>query len=158
MEIIRDIAGYNTKRGDYEELWKLAQTQSVVCFVDHLEDCRDVCQTIFCGGVVSVSARGICYVEAHTSEKFVEKSAWANLEWLMPKGRLLAEICLIAATSSLPDGDTPCVPSLLWFEQWADKIEKLSPGITGVAKEEAEERLAEARDTMRAQYVAKGWR
>jgi hypothetical protein len=89
-EVIRDIKGYPTSR-DYAKLWELAQKQSVVCVVDFGKDCRDVAQTITNACYTHVSARGICYTDGDTVEKFTAGCARVNLEWLVPDEDLKAD-------------------------------------------------------------------
>lgn len=96
-DLIRNILGYPTSR-DYARLWELAQTQSVVCAVDYDTDCRDIAHTI-CRQyanciVVSVSARGICYLEGDSRdgiEKFVTRCERANLEWIVPDAEMQSQ-------------------------------------------------------------------
>jgi len=81
--LVREITGYQTSR-DYALLWELGQTQSVVCTAKYGEDCRDVCQTIWDGKWMRVSARGTGYADGDSLEDFKKWCARAELEFLIP--------------------------------------------------------------------------
>jgi hypothetical protein len=96
MSYIRDITGYQTSR-DYDLLWEIVQTQSIVCVVDYsfstdksdgVRPSRDVCQSIVSFidnklDTVVIGARGICYIESDNKEFFVEQCKTLNVEWLV---------------------------------------------------------------------------
>jgi len=77
--------GYNVSR-DYDALYDMARSKSVVCFVDYHE-CRDVAATIArIGGDVEVSARGISYVWGTSKDDFVMQCRRLNVEFIpLPK-------------------------------------------------------------------------
>lgn len=73
---------------DYDRLAELAKTKSIICLADY-QDCRDVAHTIyqaFDSGEESwtVSARGCCYVWAHSKADFIARCALANVEFIEP--------------------------------------------------------------------------
>lgn len=81
--LVRLVAdhGYNVSR-DYDALYDMARSKSVVCFVDYHE-CRDVAATIArTGGDVEVSARGISYVWATSKDDFVMQCRRLNVEFI----------------------------------------------------------------------------
>lgn len=110
--IERTLRGYRVSR-DYEALWRLAHSQSVVCVVDYnfrptdtRPPCRDVCQTITWknGDGVACAARGMTYVESDQRSEFISQCKKANLEFLVPAGRI-AELVLDVGKRSLDDQD-----------------------------------------------------
>lgn len=56
------------------------QSQSVVCIVDHCDDCRDVARTFFHKGIWQISARGINYVYAWDKHVFINICKRLNVE------------------------------------------------------------------------------
>lgn len=94
MNIINlKLSNYQTSK-DYEALWQLAQSQSVICIIDYCTDlisgdkhcCRDVAHTAYVPGEkwMRVGARGIGYIEAETKESFCRQCERLQLEWLPP--------------------------------------------------------------------------
>lgn len=98
--------GYKTSR-DYSALYDLALKQAVICIVDYNKS-RDTAATIFHGGTLQVSARGICYISAETREDFVSQCGQADLEYLDPESQVavpdnLCEKCLSSWHMTKPD-------------------------------------------------------
>ena len=96
--VIRDLFGYKFSN-DYEQLWWLAQKQSVACRVTYSDNffpaevdlCQDICQTIFSSLGVSVSVRGCSYISAETLKEFIVQCKRSNLEWIVPHGAELTQ-------------------------------------------------------------------
>ena len=88
---IRDLFGYEFS-SDYEQLWELAQRQSVACVVSFSGrlisgapyDSRDICQTIRTPGSLSVSVKGCTYISASKLKDFVAQCERCKLEWIVP--------------------------------------------------------------------------
>jgi len=72
--------GYSVSR-DYAALYEMAQSQSVVCFVDYHE-CRDVACTLVRRGDIEIGARGIGYVWATSKGEFVLQCRRLNVEFI----------------------------------------------------------------------------
>jgi hypothetical protein len=88
MDTIFELKGYENNR-DYERLADIMQTQSVVCIVDYMKDCRDVAHTIWSPsedgrGIWQLSARGIGYVYAWGREDFICKCRHLNVDIIFP--------------------------------------------------------------------------
>ena len=93
MKVVRSITGYRMSR-DYALLWKLAQTQSVVCVCDYGQmadlcwsTCRDVAQTICRPDTdwVAICARGIEYVSGENMQEFATRCVAENVEFVVPE-------------------------------------------------------------------------
>jgi hypothetical protein len=91
MPRIRDIKDYPVST-NYEELWKLAHKQGVICIVDYEKiNCgfiRDVCSTNFGQDSYEVAARGIAYISAETKEEFFEQCKKRFLVWILPTNQI----------------------------------------------------------------------
>jgi hypothetical protein len=78
--------GYNVSR-DYAALYEMAQSQSVVCFVDYHE-CRDVACTLVrrnsYGTETEIGARGLTYIGGTSREEFVMQCRRHNVEFILP--------------------------------------------------------------------------
>ena len=72
--------GYNVSR-DYEALYDMAHSKSVVCFVDYSE-CRDIAATLVRREDIEISARGIGYVWATSKAEFVMQCRRLNVEFI----------------------------------------------------------------------------
>jgi hypothetical protein len=110
--VIRDLFGYEFSN-DYEQLWGLAQRQSVACVVDfelaaevgfvpdrllidEIDSCRDICQTIKTPDALTVGVRGCTYIAASTLEYFVTQCKRCKLEWIVPFGIIPAAAAFAA--------------------------------------------------------------
>ncbi len=78
--------GYNVSR-DYDALYDMAQSQSVVCFVD-CHECRDVACTLVrrnsCGTETEIGARGLTYIAGMSREEFALQCRRYNVEFILP--------------------------------------------------------------------------
>ena len=88
MDTIFEIKGYESSR-DYERLADIMQTQSVVCIVDYMKDCRDVAHTLWSPsedgrGIWQLSARGIGYIYAWGRDDFICKCKHLNVDIIFP--------------------------------------------------------------------------
>lgn len=85
MKVVNEITGYLTSRS-YDTLWDLAKNQSIICICrwrdTHL---RDICQTVWNGTLMEISARGTAYVWADTLEYFTEQCKRYDVEWVLPE-------------------------------------------------------------------------
>ena len=85
---------YQALSKDYKRLYKLAKTQTIVCFTNYSfrecpgEFCRDVCGTLcneYKGDFdVQLSARGICYMSGRNEEEFIRRCKKCNVEFIDP--------------------------------------------------------------------------
>jgi hypothetical protein len=86
--LVRLVAdhGYNVSR-DHDALYDMAQSKSVVCFVDYHE-CRDVACTLVrrnsYGTETEIGARGLTYIAGMSREEFVMQCRRYNVEFILP--------------------------------------------------------------------------
>ena len=90
MSTIRNLANY-TFSTDYEALFSLAKTQSIICDVKYDSEypsVRDVCSTRYdtAGGSVFVNSRGVGYIWADDLGSFVKQCKALDLKWIVPMG------------------------------------------------------------------------
>jgi len=82
--------GYSVSR-DHDDLYDMAQSQSVVCFVDY-HDCRDVACTLVrrssYGTETEIGARGLTYIAGMSREEFVTQCRRYNVEFILPNDKL----------------------------------------------------------------------
>ena len=81
------IEKYNLSR-DYEVLYELVKTTSIVCVVDY-HNCRDVASTNYKPEFddLDIGVRGMCYYNHGKHERFEEFEDWCesvNLEFIEP--------------------------------------------------------------------------
>jgi len=78
--------GYGVSR-DHDALYDMAQSKSVVCFVDYHE-CRDVACTLVrrnsYGTETEIGARGLTYIAGMSREEFVVQCRRYNVEFIPP--------------------------------------------------------------------------
>ena len=78
--------GYSVSR-DHHNLYDMAQSESVVCFVDY-HDCRDVACTLVrrnsYGTETEIGARGLTYIAGMSREEFVIQCRRYNVEFIPP--------------------------------------------------------------------------
>jgi len=78
--------GYGVSR-DHDALYDMAQSKSVVCFVDYHE-CRDVACTLVrrnsYGAETEIGARGLTYIAGMSREEFVMQCRRYNVEFIPP--------------------------------------------------------------------------
>jgi len=83
--------GYSVSR-DHDALYDMAQSKSVVCFVDYHE-CRDVACTLVrrnsYGTETEIGARGLTYIAGMSQQEFVMQCRRYNVEFILPN----AEVC-----------------------------------------------------------------
>jgi hypothetical protein len=85
---MRKSHNYKTSK-DYELLFELMQTQSIVCFLDYKNrtgnnKIRDVCKTLCTGYSYELCVRGLAYFSAFTKEFFIECCKEYDVEFIEP--------------------------------------------------------------------------
>lgn len=90
MNLIHDTeSNYGLSR-NYQELWSLIKTKSVVCFIDFAMNCRDIAHTITHlepdGGLnyVDITVRGFSYITAWNEAEFKAQCEKLNLSFITP--------------------------------------------------------------------------
>lgn len=84
--------GYSVSR-DHDALYDMAQSKSLVCFVDYHE-CRDVACTLVrrnsYGTETEIGARGLTYIAGKSREEFVMQCRRYNVEFILPNAPAMA--------------------------------------------------------------------